>query len=235
MNFIKKIFDKEIDPLVHLQFQKFSRGEFKDRAIIKAKFSAGKYTIGTSAEFANELVRIVATKLGENTTNIAGAIVSTSDLSEKINFTDKKQFQGVKRYIIDKEMTGNEIIKLLDDFPKAFFAISFNFGETILKIKPKAPKTGKPGKKGEEAPKPDFCKLVTKDKEIAENFIFEKPNFKDAEINHTFLIEKIEVPNDLKSSNDFARIREESLRIGKIIRKSKIDGAEKVLSTELRA
>ncbi len=56
MNFLKKIVDKNFDESVHLQFQKFSKGEFRDKAIIEAKNSNGKYTIKTSAEFANELV-----------------------------------------------------------------------------------------------------------------------------------------------------------------------------------
>ena len=65
----------------------------------------------------------------------------------------------------------SEIIDLLNKFPKAFFALSFETeDETKLKIKAKAPKSGKPGTKGEEVPKPDFCKLITKDKKIVESF-----------------------------------------------------------------
>jgi len=45
MNFIKKVFDESIDEEVHLQFQKFSKGEFRDKALIKAKKSKDKYTI----------------------------------------------------------------------------------------------------------------------------------------------------------------------------------------------
>ena len=37
MNFIKKIMANQVDNLVHLQFQKFSRGEFNDRAVLKVK------------------------------------------------------------------------------------------------------------------------------------------------------------------------------------------------------
>ena len=36
---------------------KFSRGEFKNKAIIKAKTSSGKYTIYTTAEYANESIK----------------------------------------------------------------------------------------------------------------------------------------------------------------------------------
>ncbi|MBU2104426.1 MAG: hypothetical protein KKF67_01480 [Nanoarchaeota archaeon] len=223
MNFIKKIFDNNIDGKVHLQFQKFSKGEFRDRALVRAKFSAGKISLWTSSEFANEFVYIVANKLKEAKSKITGCIISTSDLTGQLDFEDKKQFQGVKKYMINKEMSGNEIINLLEKFPKSFFALSFEAGKTKLKIKPKAPKSGKPGSKDKERPKPDFCTLKTDDKSIAEDFVFEKPNFKNADIGHNFIIEKIEVPEELRKSDDFAKVREESKRVGKIIREAIID------------
>jgi len=226
MNFIKKAIKGEVDETVHLQFQKFSKGEFRDRAIFKIKASAGKYSISTSAEFANDLVRAMAGKLGDNKTNITGAIVSTMDLKGKLQFKEIKQFQGVKRYLIDTVMSGKEILNLLKEFPKNFFALSFEFGENKLKIKPKAPKSGKPGGKGDEMPKADFCSLKTNDKSIAESFVFEKPAFKEAEINHIFMIEQIVIPDELKSSKDFALVREAARRKGRIIRKTKIDGQE---------
>ena len=234
MNFIKKIADKNFDELVHLQFQKFSKGEFRDRALIEVKKSKDRYTIKTSAEFANELVRAMAEKLGSDKTKVTGAIVSTADLKNDLEFKEVKQFQGVKRYIIDTEMSGSEIIDLLDRFPKNFFALSFSVGEDILKIKPKAPKSGKPGK-GDEAPKIDFCSLKTSDAKIGKSFVFEGDNFSKAVINHTFLIDKIEVPEELKKSEDFALIREKSKRVGKIVRKAMIDEVEKLSELEFAA
>jgi hypothetical protein len=241
MNFIKKVHDKNFDESVHLQFQKFSKGEFKNRAIVYAKFSGGKYTLNTSAEFANELVRDMAEKLGSNKTKITGGIISTVNLKEIPEYHDLlaqaivKQFQGVKNFQIDLELNGKEIIKMIDAFPKAFFALSFSVGEDVLKIKPKAPKSGKPGTKGEDAPKPDFCKLITKDKKLAETFIFENSEFKTAEIIHDFFIDKIEIPNELKTSEDFALVREKSKRIGRILRKATIDGNKVEKELELRA
>lgn len=231
MNFIKKVVDKEIDENVHLQFQKFSKGEFIDRALIEAKNSNGKYTIKTSAEFANELVKEVAKKLGGKKTRVTGAIVSTQDLTGELEFKEKKQFQGVKRYLIDKEMSGTEILSLLEKFPKNFFALTFEAGDTNLKIKAKAPKSGKPGKGG-ESPKAEFCVLKTTDSEIAKNFIFENPNFKKAEINHTYFIEKMVLPEGEK---DFSKIRELAKRKGKIVRKSLIDGKETSSEIEFEA
>jgi len=222
MNFIKKIFRNEPDNLVHLQFQKFSRGEFKDRALINAKKSGNKYIISTTAEFANEFVRVAAEKLGNNKTRVTGAIVSINNLKGQLDFKEIKQFQGVKRYLIDKEMGGDEILSLLEKFPKAFFALSFNCDKnsTNLKIKPKSPKSGKPGKKGEN-PKPNFCKMTTTDKLLAEDFVFEVSDFKKAEINHEFIINDIIKP---EGETDYARIRELAKRKGEIIREAEIDG-----------
>jgi len=229
MNFIKKAFDGVKDSDVHMQFQKFSKGEFRDKALIRAKQGAGgKYTIWTGAEFANDLVKAAAEKLGSEPAQVTGAIVSTNDLKDKLDYKDIKQFQGVKRYLIDKEMAGEEILALLQEFPKTFFALTFatEKDDTKLKIKPKAPKSGKPGKGKENGPKADFCTLKTKDALLAKSFVFEKPDFKEAEIKHTFFIEEIVIPGELKASKDFAKIREEAVRKGRIVREGVIDGQE---------
>ena len=221
MNFIKKVFNNKSDNLVHLQFQKFSKGEFQNRALIKAKSAAGKYSISTSAEFVNELVKFMAEKLGNNKAQVTGAIVSTSDLTGQIDFKDKKQFQGVKRYIIEKEMSGTEILGILEKFPKSFFALSLEVGENKLKIKPKSPKSGKSGAKGDKMPKAEFCRLITHDQNFAESFVFEKPNFKEAVIKHTYIITDLIKP---QGEGDYAKVRELSKRKGKIIREGVIDG-----------
>ena len=219
MNFIKKIFDGEVDDLVHSQFQKFSRGEFRDRAVIEAKQSKGKFTIKTAAEFANGMVRKVAGLLGDEKALVKGAVVSTSDLTGELDFIGKKQFQGVKRYLIESEMSGSDILNLLDKFPKAFFALSFETGDTKLKIKPKAPKSGKPGK-GDASPKADFCRLVTKNKELGGSYVFEKPDFKKADITHHYFIDEIVKP---EGETDFAKIRELGKRKGRVVREAVID------------
>lgn len=231
MNFIKRVFDGEKDYLIHLQFQKFSKGEFRNRAIIKAKNSNKKYTIKTSAEFANEFVRYMAKKLGSEKTKVTGAIVSTNDLTGILEFKDKKQFQGVKRYLINKEMSGDEILELQEKFPKIFFALSFEAGEDKLKIKPKAPKSGKPGKEG-VIPNADFCTLKTTDSDFGKSFVFEKPDFKVAKIFHTFFIEEIIPP---KGEEDFAKIREMAKRKGRIVRVAEIDGVKMKKEFEFEA
>jgi hypothetical protein len=231
MNFIKRVFDGKIDESVHLQFQKFSRGEFKNRALIKVKKVKDKYTISTTAEFGNGMIKILAEKLGDKKTKVTGGIISTVNLKEIPKYHDflanskVKQFQGVKNYAIESEMSGKELIEIIDAFPKAFFGLSFSVEDDVLKIKAKAPKSAKPKNK-DEAPVPDFCKLITNDEKIARDFVWEESNFKLAEIYHDFIIESIVIPNSLKNEKDFAIVREKSLRKGKIVRRGKIDDKE---------
>lgn len=228
MNFIKKIVDGKVDELVHLQFQKFSKGEFKDRALVEVKKTAKNYTLKTSAEFGNDLVLEIAQEVGENKTKVTGAIVSTVNLKEIPKFSkllahvEVKQFQGVKRFMIDQEMNGKEIEDMVKEFPKAFFGLSFNSDKSQLKIKPKAPKSGKPGK-GDEEPKADFCNLKTENSNLIKEFVFEKEDLKTAKIKHIFFIEDIVLP---KGETDYAKIREMAKRKGKILRKGEIDGKE---------
>ena len=223
MNFIKKILERVTDDSVHLLFQKFSKGEFRDRAFIKAKRSGEKYTIYTTAEFAREMVKDVAEKIGNDMVPVKGVIITTSDLTGELEFKEKKQFQGVKKYFIEKDMSGEEILKLLEKFKKAFFALSFSSKDTNLKIKPKAPKTKKPSSKGKADPKPDFCKLVTTDANLGKSFVFEKPDFKEAYIDHTFVITELIFPEGEK---DYSKIREIAKKKGKILRHAIIDGKE---------
>ncbi len=71
--------------------------------------------------------------------------------------------------------------------------------------------------------KVNFCKLITFDEKIGESFVFEKSDFKDAEIVHTFFIDKIVLP---EGEEDFAKIREMAKRKGRIVRVAEIDGEE---------
>jgi hypothetical protein len=226
-SFIKKIFDGKTDELVHIQFQKFSRGEFKDKAAIIYSHGKDKYTLSTTYEYSNDFARLMAEKLGNNKTKVTGVIVSTRDLTGQLNFSGKKQFAGVKQYIMDTEMTGNEIIELLNKLPTAFFALSMTVGNSQLKTKPKAPISGKPSTKGADAElKADFCKFYTADRKLLENFIFDKDitdSVKRAEIKHIFNVTDITLP---KGETDPVKIREKAVRKGKIIRLVKIEDKE---------
>tara|TARA_Y100000310_G_scaffold316318_1_gene367865 strand:- start:524 stop:1243 length:720 start_codon:yes stop_codon:yes gene_type:complete len=229
--FIKKIFEnKGSDELVHSQFIKFSKGEFPDRAMVRAKNSSGKYTITTTSEYAKEIIMYLAEKLGDKPVIVSGAIISALDL-EGFEYDERKMAMGVRKYMIyDKEITGNEILDLCNKIEKAFFALSFSTPTTELTIKPKSPKSAKgasSNKNPDKKAKIDFIKIKTTDKELVDSLIFddEAKDFKKIEIKHEIIIDNIII---LDGETDFAKIREIAKRKGKIIRKMDIDGKEVV-------
>jgi len=237
--FIKKIFDRKRDEFVHLQFQKFSRGEFTNRAMIKVKESAGKFTISTTAEYARELARAMGEKLGNNKTHVTGALISALDL-QGFQYEERKMAMGVRKYMINREMSGKEIIDLCDNVIKAFIGLSFKVGEDELKIKDKSPKSAKgasSAKKEDADLKIDFCKLKTADRSLVEGLVFDKEAIgaKKLLVHHDFIITDIVIPPELKDEKDFAVIREKSLRKGKIIRYLDIDGNKTKKETEFEA
>lgn len=234
-SFLKKIFEGnvEADELVHAQFQKFSRGEFQNKGALTVKNSSGKFSLSTTPEYGNELVRALAEELGDNKAEINGALITTIDLSSEYDFKEVKNALGVRKHFIEAEMSGNEIVALMDKFPKAFFALSFSTPTSELKIKVKAPKT-KPSGKGEAKPKVDFCKLKTTNKDIVKRFVFdiELDSLKKAEITHDFHITDLILPEGEK---DYAKIRELAKRKGKIIRKITIDERQEIKEAEFAA
>ena len=229
--FIKKIFEGKTDELVHVQFQKFSRGEFKDKAAIIYSKSKDKYSLSTTYEYSNEFARALAEKLGNSKTKVTGVIVSTRDLTGQLNFVNKKQFAGVKQYVLDAEFSGKEIIDLLNKLPTAFFGLSMIVDDIELKTKPKAPVSGKPSTKANAAIKADFCKLHTADKNFIKSFIFDsellESDTKKAEIKHIYSINDIAVP---KNETDPLKMRELAVRKGKITRIITVD--EKITKKE---
>ncbi len=228
-SFIKKIFDKKSDLFVHVQFQKFSRGEFKSRAVIKATHTSKGFSIATTYEYANEMVIAVAEKIPNGKkVRVTGIVVSTRDLTGELDFENKKQFMGVKQYVINKDMSKEEIIEICHKFLSSFVGLSFSIDDTELKIKAKSPKSSKPSTKSGEKPNPDFCKLKTNDKELVKKFLFDIEDFKKAEISHDFNITEIKIP---KNETDPAKMRENAIRQGKIIRQLLVD--EKPIKKEI--
>lgn len=219
---LKNIFLGKNDESVHNELIKFSRGNFDNRYLIEAKKQAGRWSIKTSAEFTNFLVRSCLKELrGE--IDVKGVIVATFDVSSEAGFdiSGTKQFMGIKQAVVDTKTSADKIIKLMDKYPKAFFALSFSGMGFELKVKAKAPKSAKPSTKGESGVKADFCSLKTSDTEIINDLFFDAPNFKEIKINHTIQINEIALP---RGEKDPIKIRENAVRKGKIIRKILVDG-----------
>ena len=229
--FIHKLYKNTGDALSHLQFEKYSRGVFADKAIVRAKNSRGNYSFVTTSEYSGEFARACAEELGQNKTKVEGVIISTKALPTNIVHHGISQFMGVKKYSILGEYSGHEIISMCESVPRAFIALSFSSGKSELKTKPKAPKSAKPSSPGEDGPKVDFCKLKTTNPEFAKKLFFEVEEFKTAEARHTFDITDIEVPNN---EPDPIKMREKAVRGGKLVRKLTVDGIDKSYNFNLR-
>ena len=227
--FIKKIFEgsSEGDGLVHNQFQKFSKGEFNDKAVLKAKKTSKGFSLNTTPEYGNELVACLAEELGAEKIPVSGALITTIDLRDEYDFKEVKNALGVRKHFIEAEMSGNEILDLQTRFPKAFFALNFSTSTSEIKIKCKAPKT-KPSGKGKAKLKIDFCKVKTTSESLIRNFVFDVDfsKVKLAEISHDFMIEDLVRP---EGESDFAKIRELSKRKGTIRRKVSLDCGDQVV------
>ncbi len=237
-SFIKKIFEENVDELVHSQFIKFSKGIFENRAMIRCRNTQRKYTLATTSEYAKEIIMYLAEQLGSEKVSVDGALISALDL-EGFEYNEKKMAMGVRKYMIyDKEMSGDEILDLCNKFDKVFFALSFKTDKTDLKIRVKSPKSAKGAgsqKKEDAKAKINFIKIKTTDKGLVDSLIFddEAKDFKKIEIKHNFIIEGIIMPET--DEKDFAKIREMAKRAGKIERFLDIDGREFRKEVEVEA
>lgn len=223
MNFIKKIFDGKIDEDCKLQFRRFSKGKFENRALVD--ITKGKQLkIKTSFEFSNEFVKFLGNTI-EDKVKITGGIVTTQNIDFGFD-VQKKQFAGVKTYLIDHEFSKEELLNLINNYSEILYLLSFKTSYGELKIKVKAPKAGKAGK-NDEKPKADFCIFVTNDLNFSKEFTFDiNEDYKKLFINHTFIIDDIIVPDEYK--NDFLKARLYSKRKGKIIRNLEFDSIKKI-------
>lgn len=219
---IKKIFEKNFDDEVHGDFLKFGKGEFRGKYLIECKRSAGKLSVKTGPEFANYLVRKGLEK-ANGKISVSGVIVSTLQLDIPIS-KGIKQFMGVKQYQVSGEVDSKQILDLMNKYPRAFFALTFNLPDYELKIKPKAPKSAKPSTSGEKEPKAEFCSLKTSDKSFEKELLFDvNQDFKEISIKHTLKITDMMYPKDFAKMKP-EEVRAQSKRKGIIIRELNIDG-----------
>ena len=232
---IKKIFNGVFDEEVHIAFLKFGRGSYKNKYLIEGKRQAKNWAVKTGAEYANSLVRWCL-GTSEKRVKMSGVIVSTLDLRDDINFELKKvgNFQGVRKHVVDCEVEGKEIFRLMDKYPKAFFALSFKGNDFVLKIKPKTPTSGKPGKEKGAGPLADFCSLKTSDKTIIDELFFDISSFERVRVSHEIEISDIVYPSDMENLKP-AKIQELAKRRGVLKRVADVDGEERASQAEFVA
>ena len=233
---IKKIFDGVFDAEVHVNFLKFGRGEYKDKYLLEGKRQAKKWAVKAGAEYANFLVRRCLEKVGGSVA-VKGVIVSTQRLEggkNRIDFVKVSNFQGVRKHVIDTEVEKEKIFEMMDEHPKAFFALSFKGEGFVLKIKAKAPTSGKPGKEKDGGPVADFCSLKTEDGEIVDELFFGVGDFQEVKVSHTIEVSDIVYPANVEELRP-AEVRELAKRKGVVKRKVVADMIEKNSEAEFVA
>ena len=221
MNFIKKIFENKQDELVHKTFKRFSKGVYENRAIVEIAKGKKAVKIKTSFEFAEDFARFLGNTIKDKV-KITGGIMTKKDIRPELDFEiDMKQFAGVKTFLINNEMSKEQLFNLFNKFPDALFLLSFTTDYGTFKCKVKSPKAAKPGKDNEI--KADFCTFSTSDLSILKEFVFDyEKDFKKLKIKHTFIINDLVI--DDKDKNDFALARINAKRKGKIERFIDNDG-----------
>ena len=166
---------------------------------------------------------------GEHSGRVAikGIIVSTLDLKDEIGFDVVKigNFQGIRKNVIDTEVEASEVLALMDKFPRVFFALSFKGVDFVLKIKAKAPKSGKPG--GGDKSVVDFCSLKTKDKEIVDELFFGVGGFSEVKVGYSISVTDIVYPENVEELNP-AEVRELAKRKGVVVREVEVDGVSRI-------
>ena len=217
MNFIKKIFDENIDEDVHNQFTKFGKGEYGGRALLSL-LNTQNVKIKGSSEFVNDFVLFVA-NLGDV---IFNGIIWSEEKLEGLSGKKKKE-----KWFYEVRDIKSENIKEFED--KVYHFLLNGEGEGIkLKIKSKLPKPGKSEGKIDGR----FCQMEIDKRyydKAKEDFFWDLPEGKGINIKHKFVIEEIVMP---KNEKDYTKIREMAKRKGKIIREANVDGKEIVKEKE---
>lgn len=223
--FIKKIFENKTDDSVHRQFVRFSRGSFAGRAALSLQ-KGEKIKLGGSFEFANDFSMFAAEISGGKVTGIVlskeniSSLMSTNGI--KGNSETKNGGLFYKNNIDEQQMSQDNLKKLVDNS----YASLLDVEGSGFSLKMKKKKLPKPGKSGEIKIDDKFCIL-----ELDINYwpklkdFFMLPDCKKAKISHIYAIEEVTVD---KNEKDFAKMRENAKKKGKIIRKMMIDGRESV-------
>ena len=232
---MKKIFDGIFDDEVHNDFLKFGRGEYKNKFMIEGKKQASKWAIKTGPEYVNGIVASSLEKVS-GPIKFSGAIITTMDIKDEIDFDVVKvsNFQGVRSIKLDTEIEVGIIKGLMEKYPRAFYALTFSGDDFALKVKAKAPKSGKPGKGDEEGPKVDFLSLKTTNEDILSELFFGVGDFKEVRISHDINVTDIVYPSNMDELKP-AEVREQSKRKGVVVRRVTIDGNEKTSEAEFVA
>jgi len=229
MNFIRKIYEKNVDEKVHQKFIRYSTGEFeKEEFMIKKGSSFVQIKAGF--EYLDVMFDLIAQCVSEDV-SLNGVIITKNNIINELNEfgIEPKKVTG-KKYTIEEIMTSDKFKEFVEKFNSYSLLIKLKSGKYSISVKKSIPKPGKILEKFVTA------KFGLKDLDlIKKEFLFDikVDNFKNISIKHTYLIDEIIIPDEFKNNPEEARLN--AKRKGRIIRKIDIDGKTEEKEIELLA
>lgn len=229
MNFIRKIYEKNIDEKTHQQFTRYSIGEFeKEEFIIKKGSSFVQIKAGF--EYLDVMFDLMA-KLVKEDVLLNGVIVTKNKIINELNEfgIEPKNVTG-KKYTIQETMTSDKFKDFITKFNSCFLLLNVKSEKYSISVKKSIPKPGKLVENFVTA-KFDLSDLDT----IKREFLFDikADNFKDISIKHKYIIDEIIIPDEFKNNPEEARVN--AKRKGRIIRKISIDNKTQEKEIQLLA
>jgi hypothetical protein len=216
-SFLRRVCDGANDSESHRYFIRFGKGNYGRRFLINLDKNK-KIKIRTSFELANDLVKLVDSLKKES--KYSGKIL----MKDKVPGLEARKKAGVFVYEVSE--------KSISEFQNAYYyLLDVNNEEILLKIKKSLPKPGKDEGKIDER----FCALDLDLKywpEVKEFLFWDVPECKKVSIEHNVVISEIELP---KGEKDPVKIRENALRVGKMVRTMEVDGKKVVKEYSIKA
>lgn len=208
----------------HKYFLRFGKGNYPGRGLLKIDTS--RLSINGSFENVNSLIIWLSQ---QSKLKVSGKILSKSEIDNLIEKTGlkiiskkAKRERAIFEYSVEGECND------LTELGKAvyFFLLDAKSNGYEFKCKKNLPR---PGKSSELKIDEKFFSLHFDNSfasSFKKEFLFDIPEGKKISISHDIIINDIIIPKELAKINDFAKIREEAKRKGKIIRKANVDGKE---------
>lgn len=219
-NFVKKIWEGDVDESAHSQFIRFSKGFFDNKAVISLSRN-GKVKLNSTFEYATDLVLFVASLVEK--ASVSGIFLSRQNPESLLNEaglkSEVKKRSNIFQAEVNAELTSEQLTKITSC---AYFILFDVLADGIeLKIKKKLPQ---PSKSNSGRANDKFCILNADIKfwqSIRAEFAFGLGEFKKARIVHKFDIKDVILPQGEK---DFEQMRLKAKKKGILTRQITVDG-----------
>lgn len=230
--FIRELFDDKESEKAHKIIKRFGMGTYPRETIYITR-TAKSIKIQTGFEYTESLINLLC-DLSSDDVTFKGKIISGKNLEPLLEKhgvkIEKSASKGKKIDLKEQTMSMDSFKKLVTDLNDTFALLSAKTGDYDLKVKTKMPKPGNLLEKHTTL----ILKLSDEDT-VKEQFLFDVDagKFKKVQIETTYEIEDLEIPDEAK--DDPAKARLMARRKGKVKRKIMIDGEEQEKEFEFKS